>query len=253
MTASAAQEWNAARYRSQCAFVADLGAPLLDLLAPKPGEKILDLGCGDGRLTARIAAAGANVLGADSSPDMVAATSALGLQARLLDGQAMDFCQEYDAVFSNAALQWMKNANAVIAGVRAALKPGGRFVGELGGFGNVSAIRAALHDALEIRGFDAAARSPWFFPSHNEYRARLEAHGFTVHLCELIPRPTMLPHGLRSWIVNFCDSFLVDFDEIKKQTLTAEIESRLGPILRDEQGRWWADYVRLRFSAQLMN
>ena len=152
MTDPASQSWNARQYADNARFVTDLGMPVVELLAPRPGERILDLGCGDGPLTAKLAALGCSVVGVDGSPAMVAAARALGLDARVMDGQALSFDGEFDAVFSNAALHWMKRGEAVIEGVWRALKPGGRFVGEFGGRDNVGAIVAALNAASARRG-----------------------------------------------------------------------------------------------------
>ncbi|WP_026874031.1 class I SAM-dependent methyltransferase [Inquilinus limosus] len=245
------QSWSAEGYARNARFVADLGQPVLDLLAPRPGERILDLGCGDGALTAKLAAAGAEVVGADSSAELVAAARALGLDARIADGQALPFAAEFDAVFSNAALHWMPKADAVIAGVRRALKPGGRFVGEFGGHGNVAAIVTALVAALNARGLDGAARVPWFFPTPAEYAAKLEAQGFRVDTIGLVPRPTPLPTGMRGWLDTFANPLLDGIDGPARSALLDEVEALLAPSLRDQAGQWTADYVRLRFAATL--
>ncbi|MGK9166782.1 methyltransferase domain-containing protein [Inquilinus limosus] len=245
------QSWSAEGYARNARFVADLGQPVLELLAPKPGERILDLGCGDGALTAKLAAAGAEVVGADSSAELVAAARALGLDARIADGQALPFAAEFDAVFSNAALHWMRDADAVIAGVRRALKPGGRFVGEFGGHGNVAAIVTALVAALNARGLDGAARMPWFFPTPAEYAAKLEAQGFRVDTIGLAPRPTPLPTGMRGWLDTFANPLLDGIDGAARSALLDEVEALLAPSLRDRAGQWTADYVRLRFAATL--
>jgi SAM-dependent methyltransferase len=158
---SARQSWKAGRYATHARFVADLGAPVLDLLAPRTGERILDLGCGDGALTEKLAALGCSVVGVDAAPDMIAAARARGLDARVMDGEGLDFEDEFDAVFSNAALHWMRRPADVIAGVRRALRPGGRFVGEFGGHTNVAAIIVALIAVLDRRGVDGAAAIPW--------------------------------------------------------------------------------------------
>ena len=134
--------------------------PVVDLLAPRPGERILDLGCGDGALTEKLAAAGCDVVGADASAELVKAARARGLDARLMNGEALDFDGEFDAVFSNAALHWMLRPDAVIDGVYRALKPGGRFVGEFGGAGNVATIASALEAALDRRGLRRQGREP---------------------------------------------------------------------------------------------
>src|ERR1700704_1482012 len=151
-----AQSWKADRYAQHAHFVPALGQPVLDLLKPMPGERILDLGCGDGVLTEKIAAAGASVVGIDASADMVVAAQKRGLDARVADGTRLTFANEFDAVFSNAALHWMKDVpDAVIAGVALALKPGGRFAGEMGGHGCVAAITVALIAVLERHGADS--------------------------------------------------------------------------------------------------
>lgn len=246
-----AQTWNAARYAEQCRFVSDLGAPIVALLAPRPGERILDLGCGDGALTEKVAAAGATVVGVDASADMVAAARRRGLDARPMDGRRLQFAGEFDAVFSNAALHWMKDMTGVIAGVRRALKPGGRFVGEFGGFGNTAAVRTAIYAALDRRGIDAASVDPWYFPTADAWRGRLENAGFAVERAELIPRPTPLPTHMRDWLANFTESFFAAVPAADRGAAIADVERLLAPVLRDDAGRWTVDYVRLRFLARL--
>lgn len=250
-TIKEAQSWSAEGYARNARFVADLGQPVLELLAPKPGERILDLGCGDGALTAKLVQAGATVVGADSSAELVAAARALGLDARIADGQALSFAAEFDAVFSNAALHWMRRPDAVIAGVGRALKPGGRFVGEFGGHGNVAAIVTALVAALNARGLDGASRVPWFFPTPAEYAAKLEARGFRVDSIGLVPRPTPLPTGMRGWLDTFANPLLDGIGGAARAEILDEVEALLAPSLRDQSGNWSADYVRLRFAATL--
>jgi SAM-dependent methyltransferase len=249
--AAPAQRWDPERYARTAGFVAELGAPVLELLAPQPRERILDLGCGEGALTRRIAAAGAQVVGIDASAEQVAAARAAGLDARVGDAARLEFSRVFDAVFSNAALHWVKDADGVIAGVARALRPGGRFVGEMGGQGNVERVRRALIAALDRRGLDGAAADPWYFPSAEEYRARLEAHGFALRSLALIPRPTQIPTGIDGWLANFGDGFLARLAPAERQAARAEIAAELAPHLADEQGRWTVDYVRLRFAAFL--
>jgi len=241
--------WDAAVYAANAVFVAVLGAPVLALLAPRAGERVLDLGCGDGALTARVAAAGAAVVGVDAAPAMVAAARAAGLDARLCDGQALAFEREFDACFSNAALHWMPRQDDVLAGVARALRPGGRFVAEMGGHGNVAAITTALRAVLARRG--ATSEWSWFFPTPAEYRARLERAGFVVDSMELIPRPTALPAGLSSWLEMFAQAFFARLPAADVPAALREAEELLRPALCDERGEWTADYVRLRFSAHL--
>ncbi len=243
------QRWEAGGYKHHAGFVPELGMPVVELLDPKPGERILDLGCGEGTLTERLAALGCVVVGVDASPDFIATAAARGLDARVADGHALAFSAEFDAVFSNAALHWMTRPDLVVAGVARALKPGGRFVAEFGGAGNVQRIVAALEAALDRRGLDGRAANPWYFPTPEEYRVTLEAAGFTVRTIALIPRPTPLPTDMAGWLTTFAQSFLNRVSEAERPALIADVLDRVAPELRDAEGRWTADYVRLRFAA----
>jgi trans-aconitate methyltransferase len=245
-----AQRWSAADYARNGRFVSDLGAGLLDWLDPRPGEHILDLGCGDGALTQRIAERGATVVGLDASADLLAAARARGLDVRQGDAQQLAFQSEFDAVFSNAALHWMKDdPDAVIAGVFRALRPGGRFVAEMGGDGNVASIRQGLHDALERRDVDAEAVDPWYFPDVADYHARLLVNGFRVARIERFERPTPLPGDVTGWLTTFAQPFLSSLAPQCREEMLAEVRNALRSRLADASGRWTADYVRLRFIA----
>lgn len=249
---NAGQNWSAEAYARNARFVADLGAPVLALLGPRPGERILDLGCGDGALTERIQQAGAEVVGCDASPELLSATAARGLAVRLADGHSLPFEEEFDAVFSNAALHWMRSdPGAVLAGVRRALRPGGRFVGEFGGHGNVAAVVTALVAALDRRGVDGTGLVPWYFPTADAYQLLLEAHGFAVGSIALLSRPTYLPTGMSGWLATFAEPFVRALPPGERGAVLAEAERFLAPSLRDAEGRWTADYVRLRFAATL--
>ena len=206
------------------------------------------MGCGDGALTAKIVAQGADVVGIDASPELIAAARERGLDARLQDAQALTFAGEFDAAFSNAALHWMPRTGDVLAGVYRALRPGGRFVGEFGGHGNVAAIHTALVAALRARGI-AERRSPWYFPAPQSFERELETHGFTVKWVRLIPRPTPLETGMRNWLETFAEPFARGFDAVTRGTFFDEVAASLEPALCDADGRWSADYVRLRFAA----
>ena len=242
------QRWEPERYRRNAAFVAAGGEGLIDLLAPRPGERILDLGCGEGALTAKLAAFAA-VVGIDASAEQIEAARARGIEAHVMDAARLPFAGEFDAVFSNAALHWMKDQDAVLDGLFRALKPGGRLVAECGGEGNVATVRAALHAALARRGIDAAAADPWYFPSAGAYRARLERHGFAVRSIQLFARPTPLPGALADWLDTFAEGFLRLLPEGERAPVKAEIEDHVKSRLCDQTGRWTVDYVRLRFVA----
>jgi SAM-dependent methyltransferase len=248
--AQAADRWSAARYASAARFVSDLGADVVAVLDPRPGERILDLGCGDGALTMRLTAAGASVLGVDASPDMVAAARARGVEAQVGRGESLDAGQRFDAVFSNAALHWMTDPDAVISGVAAALRPGGRFVAEMGGHGNVAALRTALIAALRL---EADVRTDlcdiWYFPTAAEQGARLEAAGFRVERIETFPRPTPVTAGAAAWFETLAAPALALAPAEARPAVLSCAVALAVPALRDSTGAWTADYFRLRFRA----
>jgi trans-aconitate methyltransferase len=222
---------------------------LLELLDPKPGEVILDLGCGDGALTEKVAAAGCKIYGIDASAAQLQAAKQRGLMVALMNGEQVSFKRCFDAVFSNAAIHWMKQADRVVKGVSDCLKPGGRFVGEFGGNGNVETIRTALHKALHRRGIDPWEVDPWYYPSPEEYATLLISFCFRVDYAELLPRPTKLPGDIFAWLEVFAQPFRNAVAPSEQQKLLNEVRSEIEPTLRDTSGTWTADYVRLRFKA----
>jgi len=246
---SSRQTWDPERYARNARFVSDLGAPVVDLLAPKSGERILDLGCGDGALSKKLADLGCDVVGVDGSAEQVEAAKRLGIDARVVDGESLGFESEFDAVFSNAALHWMKRPDDVIAGVWRSLRPGGRFVAECGGAGCVATIERALHHALARRGIDGRRFNPWYFPTVEDYGERLRARGFEVRSIALIPRPTLLPGDVTAWLETFAESFTSALLREDRPAFLEEVKAALRPDLCDAEGRWTADYVRLRFAA----
>jgi len=243
------QTWDPDRYARNARFVSDLGAPVLELLAPKDGERILDLGCGDGALTAKLVQLGCKVVAVDASQAQIDGARKLALDARVMDGQHLTFDNEFDAVFSNAALHWMRRADDVIAGVRRALKPRGRFVGEFGGHRCVEKIKTALVDALNRRGIDGNAAVPWYFPTVEDYSARLAKAGVKPAYIALIPRPTPLPGDVTGWLETFAENFTNALPLSDRPAFIAEVREVLRPQLCDAGGQWTADYVRLRFAA----
>jgi SAM-dependent methyltransferase len=245
------QTWDPERYARNARFVAELGMPVVDLLAPLSGERILDVGCGDGALTVRLRDMGCIVVGIDSSEAQVAAACAVGVDARVMSADAMTFEGGFDAVFSNAALHWVKrDPAAAIDGAWRALEPGGRFVAEFGGHGCVRTIEAALVEQLARRGVDPQSVHPWYFPSDDEYRALLERRGFVVEQIALIPRPTPLPGDLSGWLETFAESFTTALPPGERSSYLADVTDVLRPGLCDASGRWTADYVRLRLRAR---
>ena len=248
---TSSQQWNAAAYADNAHFVPALGQPVLDLLQPQSGERILDLGCGDGALTEKLVASRAQVVGVDSSPDMIRAALQRGLDARVMDVRALVFDNEFDAVFSNAVLHWIKDdPDTPIGSAFRALKTGGRFVGELGGHGCVDAITVALVASLERRGVkDAASWIPWYFPTVKDYEVRLRRAGFVPRSVQLIPRPTPLPTGMRGWLNTFANPFCAALPSEERGAFLDEVTALLKPVLCDADGHWTADYTRLRFAA----
>lgn len=249
VTSSQAQTWDPERYARNARFVADLGAPVVELLAPQRGERILDLGCGDGALTERLVAFGCDVVGVDSSKAQVEVARRRGLDAGVMDGERLTFNAEFDAVFSNAALHWMLDPDAVITGVWRALRPAGRFVGEFGGYGCVQKIRNALVEALNRRGIDGEGGALWYFATVEDYSARLRRAGFAVDYIALIPRPTPLPGDIAGWLETFAESFISRVSPNDRGAYIAEVREMLRPQLCNTQGVWIADYTRLRFAA----
>jgi len=248
------KQWDAVQYDAKFSFVYQKGRGLIELLAPKPGEQILDLGCGTGALTAEIAAGGAEVLGVDRSGEMIARARGKfpALRFEVLDATQLPFRAEFDAVFSNAVLHWIPEPSQVAAGVARALKPGGRLVAEFGGKGNIRRLVAGFHRAfaaLEMR--EPANVSPWFYPGIAEYAAVLEKHGLETREACLFDRPTVLEdkeRGLEDWIRMFRQGFLETMGEENAGRWIQEVERECrADLFRD--GSWVLDYRRLRIAA----
>lgn len=242
------QTWNASQYVKNASFVAEHGSPVLKLLNPQPDEKILDLGCGDGALTIDLQELGAIVYGVDSSPSMIETAKSRGLSATVMSGDALTYFYEFDAVFSNAALHWMTKSDLVVQGVFNSLKQGGRFVGEFGGLGNVDVLAKGMKAVFDAHSEFGTFQNPWYFPSAEEYQARLENNGFTVQYIELIPRPTPLKSGVREWLKLFSNGVTSNLSNSQREVFLDEVEQLVKPELFKSKN-WVADYVRLRFEA----
>jgi trans-aconitate methyltransferase len=246
------QNWNTDLYEEEHGFVWQLGESLLQWLAPQPGEYILDLGCGTGHLTDKIASMGSQAWGMDFSAEMIEAAKTNYPHLRFVVGDARDFGvdEPLDAVFSNAVLHWIQDADAPIASVHRALKPGGRFVAEFGGKGNVTAIAQAIADSLKILGYPQLD-CPWYFPSIGEYATRLEQQGFEVIQAISSDRPTPLAGekaGLANWLRMFAAGWLSPLSNDEKAQVIETIEERLRSKLYHDGG-WIADYRRIRLLA----
>jgi SAM-dependent methyltransferase len=234
-------KWNAADYASVGAFVAALGGAALDLLDPQPGERILDVGCGEGTLSLKIIERGATVLGVDNSPEMIAVARAKGVDALLLPAEDMQFFAEFDAAFSNATLHWVLQKEQAARAIFRALKPGGRFVGEMGGEGNIEKLREALDEELIIRGYAPPLESSNWYASPEEFAAVYEAAGFREIDARLIERPTPIEHGIAAWVTTFRKGWL------DRAGVPEPERIEIGAAVADRVGSNIADYVRLRF------
>jgi trans-aconitate methyltransferase len=248
------EDWNANLYDAKHSFVWKFGADLLPLLDPKSGERILDIGCGTGHLTAQIAECGAQVVGIDRSPEMAAAarTGYPNLQFEVADARNVPYRSEFDAVFSNATLHWIPESELVVQNVWTALRPGGRFVAEFGGKGNIAKMVSAFDQALaELHSEPQSGINPWYYPGVSEYSTLLENNGFEVRFMTLFDRPTPLADGdagMRNWITMFASDYYAKLGPESREAFLRRVEDLLRPeLFRD--GQWWADYRRIRFAA----
>jgi len=239
--AASTSKWNAGDYARVGGFVAQLGGAALDLLDPQPGERILDIGCGEGTLTTRIAERGAVVLGIDNSPDMIAAARAKGVDAQLVAAEDIQFVAEFDAAFSNATLHWVLAKDQAARAIFRALKPGARFAGEMGGEGNLAKLREALDEELVIRGYVPPLEASNWYASTEEFAAVYETAGFERIDARLIERPTPIEHGVAEWVTTFRRGWL------ERAGVPEEERAEIGGAVADRVGSNVADYVRLRF------
>lgn len=251
---SQAERWNSDLYQSSHSYVWQYGRHILGLLGAKAGERILDVGCGTGQLASEVAQAGADVVAIDASPEMIASARKNFPQVRfeVADATALPFISEFDAVMSNAAMHWIRDQRLAVASIARALKAGGRFVFEMGGYRNLQRTLDAACAALASFGVsDPRSLVPWYFPSIGEYAPLLESAGFEVEFAAHIDRPTKLEDGdagFEKWIAMFGGFALAAVPEEQRAELTERWEDLARPALfRD--GAWIVDYKRLRMVA----
>ena len=247
-------EWDAKLYDAKHDFIWKYGSDVVSLLDPRAGERILDVGCGTGHLTRQIAESGALVTGVDRSAEMVGAARHAypNLKFEIADARNLPFREEFDAVFSNATLHWIREPELVLQSVWKALRAGGRFVAEFGGHRNIRAMQDAFDQSLAELGVAKPGEvQPGYYPSVSEYAKLVEQNGFEVRFITLFDRPTGLADGasgMRNWILMFGAAYLAKAGEAKREQFLRKIEDRLRPKLFRE-GQWWADYRRLRLAA----
>ena len=265
--------WTPQAYSASASFVPELTSKIVGWLDPQTEDIILDLGCGDGLLTAKIKERCASVTGFDSSSNLLeAARRNYGSISNLFwytqDCRYLEDCQDstdsaYSKVFSNAALHWiLRDASTRMSVFRAAfraLKPGGELVFEMGGAGNVAEVHAALLAAVVHQGvgIEAAREAvPWFFPSEELMKKILGEVGFVVKKSELEYRPTRLTTekegGIEGWARLMGAQILhILPSHEKREAAVREVCDVLKTILtHEEDGSMWLGYVRLRFHAR---
>jgi trans-aconitate methyltransferase len=247
-------KWDAGLYDDKHSFVWKLAAGVVELLNAQPGERVLDLGCGTGHLTAKIAETGAHVVGVDRSPEMIrqAREKYPSLRFEVMDAREIALDGDFDAVFSNATLHWIKEPERVMVGIKKLLRPGGRFVAEFGGKGNTGELLKSVQRAWTKLQLAGPAPHPWYYPTLAEYAVLLEQHGFAVTHATLFDRPTTLDdgvRGLRNWLEMFGSAFVEGLPEATRERLLVEIERELRPKLFHDE-HWVMDYRRLRVVAK---
>ncbi len=241
-------KWNPKEYNKHTRFVSELALPVVDLLAPECGEKILDVGCGDGTLAVEMQKRGAKVIGIDTSSEMVASCKEKEIEAHLFSVTDLPYKESFDAVFSNATLHWVKDARSAIDNIASSLKSGGRFVAEFGGEGNVDALVSAMEELFDRHDDFGEFNNPWYFPSIKSYKKLLEDEGFEVEYIALIPRPTPM-NDIKNWLDIFTNGVTEGLSQEQREVFISECKERVRPRLYHDRDGWMLDYVRLRVKA----
>lgn len=240
--------WDAENYNKHAGFVSNLAMPVIDLLAPQENENILDLGCGEGTLAVEIEKFNAKVIALDLSADMVKKTKAKGIEAYVMSATQLQFGNEFDAVFSNAVLHWVKDSKTAINKIHTALKDNGRFIAEFGGYENIKYLIDTMQEVFSNHPEYGQFNNPWYFPKETEYKKLLENNGFHVEYIELIPRPTKID-DITNWLDIFANGIIAHLTQEQQKQFKEEVREILKPKIYSQQDGWVADYVRLRLKA----
>jgi len=241
--------WDANKYKKHADFVSNLAFPVVELLNPKENERILDLGCGEGTLALEIKRLGADVLGIDLNENMVEKAKSKGIDAQIMSATNLDFENEFDAVFSNAVLHWVKESELAIQKINKSLKQDGRFIAEFGGYGNIKNLTNAMQEVFDNNPSWGAFNNPWYFLSDLEYKKLLEKNGFKVEYIELIQRPTPID-DITNWLDVFANGITKNLTDEQKIKFKEEVKEILKPKQYSKKDGWSADYVRLRLKAK---
>lgn len=241
-------DWNATKYNKHADYVSNLGMPVIDLLNPQKNERILDLGCGEGTLATEIQKFDTKVVALDLSVDMVEKTKAKGIESYVMSATELEFKNEFDAVFSNAVLHWVKDSNTAINKIHISLKEEGRFIAEFGGYENIKYLTDAMQQVFNNNPEFGLFNNPWYFPKDTEYKELLESNGFKVEYIEIIPRPTPVDDIL-NWLTVFANGIVSHLTNEQQENFKQEVRDILKPKIYTEENGWVADYVRLRLKA----
>ncbi len=241
-------KWNADKYNKHADFVSNLASPVIDLLELSKDENILDLGCGDGTLAVEMQKMGANVTAVDLSESMVAKTEEKGIKSFVMSATELTFENEFDAVFSNAVLHWVKDSDKAIKKISKSLKSNGRFIAEFGGYGNIKYLTDAMQKVFDNHKEFGSFNNPWYFPKDTDYKQLLEKNGFNVKYIELIPRPTKID-DISNWLDIFANGIVSHLTNEQQNQFKQEVRAILKPKIYSDEDGWVADYVRLRLKA----
>ena len=241
-------KWNADNYNKHADFASNLAFPVVALLNPQENERILDLGCGDGTLAVEIEKFSTKVVAVDLSESMVEKTKEKSIEAYIMSATELPYENEFNAVFSNAVLHWVKEPETAISKISNALKTNGRFIAEFGGYGNIKYLTDAMQEVFDKNKEYGEFNNPWYFPKDTDYKQMLEANGFEVEYIELIPRPTKID-DITNWLDIFANGIVSHLTEEQQSVFKEEVRGILKPKIYNEKDGWVADYVRLRFKA----